>query len=82
MDPNKTLNDLVSYKKPKGTGEGRGGFAKDYYDFLAANPKMSAEEATAFIQGTEPHPATSDNVKKHESHYLAIHGLVNRIANA
>lgn len=71
------------FKKAKETsGEGRTGFAAKFYDFLAANPTCSKEQATAFIQGTDGNEETSDNVKKHLSHYLAIHALVNRVAAA
>jgi len=75
-------NELEVYKKPKAEGKGRGGFASDYYEFLASNPTMSAEEATAYVMGEGDHPETSKNTKNHKSHYLNIHALVNRIANA
>lgn len=69
------------FKKAKeSTGEGKTGFASKFYDYLVANPTSTKEQAVAFIQGTDGNEPTSDNVKKHQSHYLAIHNLVNRIA--
>lgn len=75
-------HDMDCYTKPKGEGAGRSSFASLYYDFLAANPSMSEDEAKAYIQGEGDHDETSDNVKRHESHYLNIWSLANRIANA
>ena len=69
------------FKKAKeSSGESKTGFAAKFYDFLVANPASTKEQAVAFIQGTDGNEATTDNVKKHQSHYLAIHNLVNRIA--
>lgn len=74
-------NELEVFKKAKsGGGAGKQGFAGKFYEFLAANPTCTKEEATAFINGEGDHEETSENVKRHLSHYLAIHALVNRIA--
>ena len=74
-------NGIEAFKKAKGgTGEAKTGFSAKFYDFLAANPACTVAEATAFIQGTDGHEETSENTKRHQSHYLAIHRLVNRIA--
>ena len=74
-------NGIEAFKKAKGgTGEAKTGFAAKFYDFLVANPACTVAEATAFIQGTDGHEETTENVKRHQSHYLAIHRLVNRIA--
>ena len=74
-------NGIEAFKKAKGgTGEAKTGFAAKFYDFLVANPECTVAEATAFIQGTDGHEETTENVKRHQSHYLAIHRLVNRIA--
>ena len=74
-------NGLEAFKKAKGsTGEARTGFAGKFYDWLIANPTSSVAEATAFIQGADGHEETTANVKRHQSHYLAIHRLVNRVA--
>ena len=74
-------NGIEAFKKAKGgTGEAKTGFAAKFYDWLVANPTSTVEQATAFIQGTEGHEETTENVKRHQSHYLAIHRLVNRIA--
>lgn len=74
-------NGIEAFKKAKGgTGEVKTGFAAKFYDFLVANPACTVAEATAFIQGTDGHEETSENTKRHQSHYLAIHRLVNRIA--
>lgn len=68
------------FKKAKGTGESKVGFASKFYDWLVANPTSTVAEATAYIQGADGHEATSENTKRHQSHYLAIHRLVNRVA--
>lgn len=69
------------FKKAKeSSGESKTGFAAKFYDFLVANPTCTKEQAVAFIQGTDGNEETSDNVKKHQSHYMGIHALVNRIA--
>lgn len=74
-------NELECFKKAKGAGGGaKQGFAGKFYEFLATNPTCSKDEAIAFIQGTDGHEETTENVKRHQSHYLAIHNLVNRIA--
>ena len=74
-------NGIEAFKKAKGgTGEAKTGFAAKFYDFLVANPACTVAEATAFIQGTDGHEETSENTKRHQSHYLAIHRMVNRIA--
>ena len=73
-----TKAEMPCYTKPKGEGSSRTSFASAYYDFLAGNPSMSVEDATAYITAE----SNSENVKKHASHYLAIHSLVNRIAAA
>ena len=74
-------NGIEAFKKAKGgTGEAKTGFAAKFYDFLVANPECTVAEATAFIQGTDGHEETTENVKRHQSHYLAIHRLVNRVA--
>lgn len=74
-------NGIEAFKKAKGgTGEAKTGFSAKFYDFLVANPGCTVAEATAFIQGTDGHEETTENVKRHQSHYLAIHRLVNRVA--
>lgn len=74
-------NGIEAFKKAKGsTGEAKTGFAAKFYDWLLANPTSTVDEATAYIQGTDGHEETTENVKRHQSHYLAIHRLVNRVA--
>lgn len=74
-------NGLEVFKKAKGgTGEAKTGFAGKFYEWLVANPTSTVAEATAYIQGTDGHDETTENVKRHQSHYLAIHRLVNRVA--
>lgn len=74
-------NGVEVFKKAKGsTGEAKTGFASKFYEWLVANPTSTVEQATAFVQGTEGHEETTENVKRHQSHYLAIHRLVNRVA--
>jgi len=75
-------NELAVFAKPKSQGKGRAGFATSFYNFLIANPSVSVDEATAFIKGEGDHADTSDNTKKHLSHYLAIHKMANTIAAA
>lgn len=74
-------NELECFKKAKGaSGEQKTGFAHKFYEWLIANPTSTVEEATAFIQGADGNEETSENVKRHQSHYLSIHRLVNRVA--
>ena len=74
-------NGLEVFKKAKGaSGEAKTGFAGKFYEWLVANPTSSVEQATAFIQGTDGNEETTENVKRHQSHYLSIHRLVNRVA--
>ena len=71
---------IECFKKAKeSSGEGKAGFAGMFYDYLVANPSCTKEQAVAFIQGTDGNEETSENVKRHQSHYLAIHSLVNRV---
>lgn len=74
-------NGVEVFKKAKGgTGEAKTGFAAKFYNWLAANQTSTVAEATAFIQGTDGHEETTENIKRHQSHYLAIHRLINRVA--
>lgn len=74
-------NGLEVFKKAKGAGgEVKAGFAGKFYEWLVANPTSDVAAATAFIQGTDGHEETTENTKRHQSHYLAIHRLVNRVA--
>ena len=57
---------------------GKGGFAADYYDFLAEK-KRTKEEAENYIMGKGEYGETSGNVKNHLSHYLNIWELTVRI---
>ena len=68
-------NTLEIYKKPKAEGTGRVGFASTYYDFLVANPYVVEAEAKAYIMN----PKNSENVRRHESHYMNLWKLTNRI---
>lgn len=72
-------NEVEVFKKAKGTGAPRTGFNAKYFEFLAANPTCSKEEAEAFIMESEH---SSENVRRHKSKHLAVHALVNKIATA
>ena len=72
-------NELDVWKKPK--GEGRTGFSSSFYEYLRGGSR-TVEEATAFVQGESDNDETSENVKNHQGHYLAIHGLVQDIREA
>lgn len=75
-------NEVEFYKRPKGTGASKSGFASEFYAFLKGNPTMSEDEAKAYILGEGDHKETSDNVKNHLSHYMGIYKLCNEIANS
>jgi hypothetical protein len=75
-------NELECYTKPKGEGGTRTSFASKFYDALVANPLMSEEDATAIVMGTGENEETSENVKRHHSHYMNIYGLANSIGKA
>lgn len=71
-------HELEVFKKAKGgSGAPRTGFNAKYFEFLAANPTCSKEEAEEFINNSE---FSSENVRRHKSKHLAVHALVNRIA--
>ena len=71
---------IECFKKAKeSTGDNRSGFTFKFYDYLVANPNCTKEQAIAFIQGTDGNEPTSENVKRHQSHHLNIHALVNRV---
>ena len=72
-------NELDVWKKQK--GEGHAGFASSFYEYLRADSR-SVNDVTAFIQGEDGNDETSGNVKNHQSHYLAIHGLVQDLREA
>jgi regulator of replication initiation timing len=71
---------IECFKRAKEAAQGKAGFASGFYEYLAANPLCTKEQAAAFINGTDGNAETSDNVKRHLSHYMGIWGLVNRIA--
>lgn len=73
-------NELECYTKPKGQGGNRSSFASTFYEYLIGNP--SKEEAEAYVKGEGDNADTSDNVKKHLSHYMGIWELANKIHNA
>jgi hypothetical protein len=72
-------NGLEVYAKPKGEGTPRVSFASKFYDFLVANPNMSAADAEAYIKGDGDYEDTSANVQKNLPHYMGIHALVARV---
>tara|TARA_R110000744_G_C19371578_1_gene562715 strand:- start:17090 stop:17680 length:591 start_codon:yes stop_codon:yes gene_type:complete len=74
-------NELATYTKPKGTGGNRSGFATKFYDWLAETAR-TADEVKAYIAGDGDHEDTSDNVKKHASHYVAIGAMAEKIWSA
>lgn len=73
-------NEVEVFKKAKGASAGKQGFAGKFYAYLTANPTCSKDECIAFVQGTDGNEETSENVKRHQSHYLSIHAMVNKIA--
>jgi len=71
-------NDLDVYKKPKAAGGGgANGFTHRFYTYLESNPGCSPDEAKSFIHNDEK---SSENVVRHEKHYLNIASLVNKVA--
>ncbi len=73
-----SAKDITEAFKSLGGAKKAKGFAAEYYEWLAANPRTT-EEATQYIKGTGEFGETSDNVKKHLSHYLNIHSLASTI---
>ena len=55
-------------------------FASDYYEYLSTEVRTQSE-ASAYILGTGEYGETSQNVKKHLSHYLNIWELTVAIWN-
>lgn len=79
------LELLFDYSKDeaKAAVVGRGakrsnGFASDFYDFLREGERTE-EEAAGFIEGGDGFDETSENVKRHRLHYLAIFALVDLV---
>lgn len=73
-----SAKDITEAFKSLGGAKKAKGFAAEYYEWLAANPRTS-EEATQYIKGAGEFGETSDNVKKHLSHYLNIQSLASTI---
>jgi len=71
-------NELEAYTKPKGTGGNRSGFATKFYAWLSEEPR-SVGSVKDYINGEGDHEDTSDNVKKHASHYVAIGAMAEKI---
>ena len=72
----KVINEAIAEAKAAGTLENKSrsaGFAASFYDFLTESTRTK-DEAIAFINDE-----TSDNVKKHETHYLAIWELAENV---
>lgn len=71
------------FVKPKSesSGAGRGGFVKDWHEWLCANKQCTKEEALAYINGDGDHPDTSANTKKHTSHYIKSWYLTTAVYN-
>ena len=68
--------DLDVYKKPKAEGSGKSGFASTFYAWLVSNPEVEKKAANEYIMN----PENSENVRRHESHYMNIWQLVHDIA--
>jgi hypothetical protein len=71
-------NELDVYAKPKGTGGNRSGFASKFYAWLS-EASRNADEVKSYINGEGDYEDTSDNVKKHASHYVAIGAMAEKI---
>ena len=70
-------NDLECFKKPKGSGGGgRDGFKARFLAMLTANPSLTEEQCTEYLQTAE---GTSANILKHESVYQAMRTMANNI---
>ena len=73
---------IECWKRPKGEGKGATGFANTFYTWLRGNPACTEEQSKAIIMGTDGHEDTSENTKRHLSHYQNIARLVNDIKAA
>jgi hypothetical protein len=74
----KTINAAI---KELGIVTKKASFATDFYEWLAIEARET-EEVTAFINGTDGFTETSENVKKHLSHYTNIADLARKIWEA
>jgi hypothetical protein len=70
-----TAKEIAEAFKSLG-GAKKVGFRESYYDFLVNNPGVNRIDAEYFIMN---HESSSDNVKKHLSHYLQNFDLVSRV---
>ena len=68
-----TAKEITEILKDEGVSTAKLGFASDYYDYLGA-AQRSLQDAKDFIALGNA-KVESDNISKHESHYLNIHAL-------
>jgi hypothetical protein len=73
-------NEVEFYTKPKGAGGPRDSIRSRFFNALVANPLMTKDECTAHLQNDAD---SSNNVMNHESIFLGIRDLANKVyANA
>lgn len=78
-DTVKELNEAWKEATPEKAKRAAGGFAADFYNWLAEESRAE-EEAKAFIMGEdETYGDTSNNVKNHLTHYLNIWALAETV---
>ena len=76
-DLNSTWKTVESELKPKAK-KAAGGFAEEYYDWLAAESRTE-QEAADNVMGADGYEPTSPNVKAHFTHYLNIWALAQSV---
>jgi len=78
-DTAKDLNEAWKEAQPQKAKRAAGGFAADYYNWLAEDARSEAD-AKAFIMGeSEEYGETTNNVKNHLTHYLNIWALAETV---
>lgn len=76
-DLNSTWKQVEAELKPKAK-KSAGGFAEEYYDWLAAESRTE-QEAANYVMGADGYEPTSPNVRAHFTHYLNIWALAQSV---
>lgn len=74
----KELNEAWKEATPEKAKKAAGGFAADYYEWLAGESR-SEQEAHDFIMGNSEYGETTKNVQNHLTHYLNIWALAETV---
>lgn len=71
-------NEMEIWTKPKGEVGSRPSFVRSYHNWIVANLDATEADAIAYVNGEGDYADTTDNVKRHLSHYLTSFRLAAR----